>query len=304
MAADATSRSGGTIRAFAPAKINLYLHVIGRRPDGYHLLDSLFAFVDIGDWVTATPADRLTLTIDGPEARDLAGTIDDNLIMRAARLLTETMPAAPRGAALHLTKNLPVSSGIGGGSSDAAAALRALFALWGHRPNPGSLSEIALKLGADTPACIAATPVWVGGIGEQLEPAPGLPTAGIVLANPRRALSTPAVFKARQGPFSDPCRFPLFEDAVGLAAVLRDCRNELTTPAVSLIPEIAEVIETLQRLPGALLARMSGSGATCFALFPDRAAAIAAHAALALSHSLWWSAAGALLAGEPEISTQ
>ncbi|HLY45835.1 MAG TPA: 4-(cytidine 5'-diphospho)-2-C-methyl-D-erythritol kinase [Stellaceae bacterium] len=292
-------------RAFAPAKINLYLHVVGRRADGYHLLDSLVAFADIGDRVTAAPADRLSLATGGPEAAALAGLGDDNLVLRAAQLLAAAVAqASPAGktpgAALELEKILPVASGIGGGSSDAAAALRALGRLWRPALAPESLAALALRLGADVPACLACRPVWVSGIGDGLEPVTGLPPAGIVLANPRRGLPTAAVFQARSGDFTRSGRFaPMPRDADGLAAALAACRNDLTTAALGLVPEIAAVLLRLARLPGALLARMSGSGASCFALFPDRAAALAAGAELAEAEPGWWSAAGALLSEAP-----
>jgi 4-diphosphocytidyl-2-C-methyl-D-erythritol kinase len=288
------------VSSFAPAKINLYLHVVGRRADGYHLLDSLVAFADIGDRVTAAPAERLTLTIGGPEASSLVAADDENLVLRAARLLAAAVPAAPSGAALHLDKNLPVSSGIGGGSSDAAATLRALGALWDISLDPALLAALALKLGADVPACLAAQPVWVGGIGEHLAPTEGLPPAGIVLANPRQALSTPQVFRVRHGDFSASGRFtPIPADVIGLAAALAERRNDLTEPAQSIVPKIAQVLDCLGRLPGALLARMSGSGATCFALFADRAAALAAGAELARAAPQWWTAAGVLTSASP-----
>ena len=297
------------VGVFAPAKINLYLHVVGRRADGYHLLDSLVAFADIGDWVTAAPAESLSLAIGGPEAGAIAALGEDNLAMRAARLLAAEAAASrpggvPFGAALHLDKRLPAASGIGGGSSDAAATLRVLDRLW-HRPlDPPALRALALTLGADTPACLAARPVWVGGIGERVEAAAGLRPAGIVLANPRRSLATPDVFAARRGAFTAGGRFdPMPQDAAALAAVLRNRGNDLTDAALSLLPDIAPVLERLAQLPGALLARMSGSGATCFALFGDRAAARAAGALLARAEPLWWSAAGALLTAPPPVET-
>ena len=295
------------IRVFAPAKINLYLHVVGRRPDGYHRLDSLIAFADIGDRVTATAADRLSLSVDGPEANGLAGLGDDNLVLRAARLLAtaieQAVPAArPSGAAVHLDKRLPVASGIGGGSSDAAAALRALDRLWRSPVDPEALAALALRLGADVPACLAAGPVWVGGIGERIAPAAGLPPAGIVLVNPRRTLPTAAVFQARRGGYSAAGRFaPMPGTAAGLAAALATRRNDLSEAAVSLVPEIAAMLDLLAYLPGALLARMSGSGATCFALFADRRAAAAAWRQLAAAEPGWWSAAGALLTAPPPV---
>ena len=289
------------VRAFAPAKVNLYLHVIGRRADGYHLLDSLIAFADIGDTITAAPADALALTVDGPEAAGIAGLGDDNLVLRAARLLKER-GRIEAGAALHLEKRLPAAGGIGGGSSDAAAVLRALSYLWDRQLDNEAPAALALELGADVPACLAARPVWVGGIGEELQPAPFLPAAGIVLANPRRPLPTADVFRRRAGPFSSAARFePVPADAARLVAALNSRHNDLTEAAVALAPEIGAVLDRLAELPGALLARMSGSGATCFALFADRAAALAAGRALAAAEPGWWTAAGALLTAAPSL---
>jgi 4-diphosphocytidyl-2-C-methyl-D-erythritol kinase len=259
------------------------------------LLDSLFAFADIGDEITAAPADDLSLTVTGLEAAALAGLGDDNLVLRAARRLAAHCGTV-RGAALHLDKHLPIASGIGGGSSDAAAALRALAALWDLPP--ATAAEIARDLGADVPACVDGRPVWVGGIGERLDPLPGLPPLGIILANPRRELPTAAVFRARQGAFteSEQPRTAL-GDAAALFALLRRCRNDLTETAIELMPEIATMLDRLAALPEACLARMSGSGATCFALFPDRDTAEHAAAALAAAEPGWWLRAGVLLSG-------
>jgi 4-diphosphocytidyl-2-C-methyl-D-erythritol kinase len=280
------------VTVFAPAKVNLYLHVLGRRDDGYHLLDSLVAFADIGDRVTAAPAAALSLTVGGPEAASLADVGDDNLVLRAARLLGERA-GVKAGAAVHLDKKLPVAAGIGGGSADAAAALRALNELWGEPLGAAELAALGLQLGADVPACLAGRPVWVGGIGERIGPAPALPPCGVVLANPRRPLPTPDVFRARQGPFGGPGRFtPMPRDAAALAAVLATRGNGLTEAALALVPEIARVLDRLERLAGALLARMSGSGATCFALFGERAAAILAAETLARTEPGWWIAGG------------
>ena len=185
--------------AFAPAKVNLYLHLIGRRPDGYHLLDSLIAFADIGDRITAEPATTLSLEITGPEAASLANSGQDNLVLRAARLLADHTGTA-RGAALLLEKNLPVAAGIGGGSSDAAAALRLLAALWQLSIGEEALGGLGARLGADLPVCLYGRAAWVCGTGERIEPAPDLPEAGILLANPRKELPTAAVFAARTGP--------------------------------------------------------------------------------------------------------
>jgi 4-diphosphocytidyl-2-C-methyl-D-erythritol kinase len=282
------------VTAFAAAKVNLYLHIVGRRADGYHLLDSLIVFPDVGDDITAEPAPDLSLEIVGPEAGSLAARHGDNLVLRAARLLAGHT-ATTGGAALRLQKNLPVAAGIGGGSSDAAAAVRALTALWGLSLGEPALCDLAVRLGADLPACLHAGPVWVGGVGERVEPASGLPQAGILLANPRIELPTGAVFAARSGPFGAPSRFaPVPKDAVGLAQALMSRRNDLTGAAISLVPEIGAVLARLERLSGALIARMSGSGPTCFALFRDRNEAKRACDALSAAEPGWWYAAGAL----------
>jgi 4-diphosphocytidyl-2-C-methyl-D-erythritol kinase len=247
-----------------------------------------------------TQAETLSLVVDGPEAAALTGLGGDNLVMRAARAFV-VRHGIGTGATLRLDKHLPVASGIGGGSSDAAATLRALARLW-KRPLDQAAIDIAASLGADVPACLAAQPVWVGGIGERLDPLPDLPPLGIVLANPRRELPTASVFRARQGAFTAgerPRAAP--RDAAALIALLRQCRNDLTEAALSLQPEIATVLARLDALEDAQLVRMSGSGATCFVLFADRAAAERAAAMLSRTEPGWWVRAGALLAGPPAV---
>ncbi len=285
------------VAAFAPAKVNLYLHVTGRRDDGYHLLDSLVVFVDIGDRLTVEPAASLSLVVDGPEAGDLVSVGDDNLVLRAARLLAD-QAGITAGAELHLDKHLPVAAGIGGGSCDAAAALLALKRLWRISLEDEALYALGARLGADIPACLYGRAVWVGGIGERLESAGPLPDTGILLVNPRRALPTAAVFNARGGPFGHVGRFaPMPGEASALARALMPCRNDLTEAAIGLVPEIAAVLARLGRLPGSLLARMSGSGATCFALFANRAGAEEARALVAAAEPRWWCAAGGFISG-------
>jgi len=273
--------------AFAPAKINLALHVTGRRADGYHLLDSLVVFLDVGDRVRAGPAPGLGLRLTGPNARGVPPG-NDNLVMRAARLVAG---AGDLGAALVLEKHLPPASGIGGGSSDAAAAIRAVAALWG-RPLPGP--DQVLRLGADVPACLVARPLRLRGIGERLDLLPDLPEFALVLANPRIETPTPAVFAALalkdNAPLPDP--LPPLPDARALAAFLHAQRNDLEEPARALCPPIGDVLAALAALPGCHLARMSGSGATCFGLFDSRAGAEGAARALSARHPGWWIAAG------------
>jgi 4-diphosphocytidyl-2-C-methyl-D-erythritol kinase len=283
-----------TVAAFAAAKVNLYLHITGRREDGYHLVDSLVSFVDIGDHLTARPGVLLALEVNGPESAELRCLGDGNLIFRAARLLAAHVGIAP-GAAIDLQKNLPLAAGLGGGSSDAAAALRALVALWRLPIGESELHGLALALGADVPVCLHAGPAWVGGIGERVEAAAHLPAAGILLANPRRRLPTAAVFAARRGPFGVPARFsPMPADVAGLARMLSARGNDLTEAAIGLVPEIGAVLAALAGLDGALLARMSGSGASCFALFADRVVAERAGAKLAAEHPQWWCVSGSL----------
>ena len=286
------------ITAFAPAKINLYLHVTGRRADGYHLLDSLVAFADVGDRVTVEPAAGFSFEVSGPDAGSLAGTATDNLVLRAARLIAAQV-GITTGAALRLEKYLPVAAGIGGGSSDAAATLRALKRLWQVSVDDATMQMLATRLGADVPACITGRAVWVGGIGERIEPAATLPNAGILLANSGRQLPTALVFAARRGPFGDPGRFARMPaDAAGLAQALRRRRNDLTEAAIGLVPEIGSVLARLGALPGALLARMSGSGATCFALFGNRGEAESARKTLTAAEPDWWCAAGGFVAAD------
>ncbi len=266
-----------SLSEFAPAKVNLYLRVTGRRQDGYHLLDSLAVFAGVGDRVAVAPGTGLTLAIAGPEAGALAAE-PDNLVLRAARAL-----APGRGAAITLEKVLPVASGIGGGSADAAAALRALSRLWDVAAD---LPAIAATLGADVPVCLQSRPARMQGVGEALSAAPALPEFGLLLANPRLHVATPAVFRARAPGFSGPAPQPArLADAAALAAWLRPLGNDLEAAAIALCPPIATVLAAIAATPGCLLARMSGSGATCFGLYATAAEARAAAAALPTA---WW----------------
>ena len=275
--------------------------MVGRRADGYHLLDSLAVFPPIGDLLCAEPAPALTLAIDGPFAPALAGE-PDNLVLRAARALAAAADREPRER-LTLAKNLPVASGIGGGSADAAAALRLLARLWKVQLAAPVLQKVALGLGADVPVCLGSVATRMGGIGEVLSPAPALPDCGIVLANPGGAVSTQAVFRIRCGGFSAPATLPDgWRDAADMAADLGACGNDLETPAIALCAPIGDVLSALRALPACLLARMSGSGPTCFGLFADAKAA--ATAATALQRRGWWCWGGAIAGlADPQPST-
>jgi 4-diphosphocytidyl-2-C-methyl-D-erythritol kinase len=277
------------LQSRAPAKVNLYLHVTGKRDDGYHLLDSLAVFPDVADDVMVEPAVELELARITGDFGDLLDPEPDNLMLRAARALAESARISA-GARLHLVKNLPVASGIGGGSADAAATLRLLRAHW--RLNL-PLHEIALSLGADVPVCLASRPARMRGVGEILSPPPKLPHFGMLLTNPGVQVPTADVFRARTGGFSPAATLPaLWPDAAAMATALSALHNDLEAPAIALAPPIATVLDTMRGLPGALLARMSGSGATCFALFATPAQAEAA--AAAIRRPGWWCWGGGL----------
>ena len=281
----------GELSEPAYAKVNLFLHLLGRRADSYHLLDSLAVFADVGDTLTVANANDLSLAVEGPFAGGLAAE-PDNLVLQAARALAAEYRMVPRGR-LVLHKNLPVASGIGGGSADAAAALRLLSRLWRIAPDPPVLGQLAASLGADVPVCLGSRPSRMGGIGEILAPAPALPDCGIVLVNPGTAVATADVFRARRGEWSTPAVLPsAWPDAAAMATTLAECRNDLQPPAIALQSLIGDVLEALAGTPGCLLARMSGSGATCFGLFA--AAGATARAAEALRRPGWWCWGGRL----------
>jgi len=278
----------------APAKVNLALHVVGRRPDGYHLIDTLVAFAAIGDLIAVEPAETLTLDVDGPFAAALDGDPANNLVLRAARLLAAEAVAAGRhhsGARIRLTKALPVASGIGGGSSDAAATLLALNDLWDLRFDDARLAALGLRLGADVPMCLAGRPARVTGIGEQVTLCPRLPDHALMLVNPGVAVATPQIFrgltKRDNPPLPDlPSKWA---DLDHLIDWLAPTRNDLQATAEALAPAIGETLDVLRALPGCRLARMSGSGATCFGIFADGAAANAAAATVRGMRPAWWA---------------
>jgi 4-diphosphocytidyl-2-C-methyl-D-erythritol kinase len=278
-------RPAGALAEFAPAKINLALHVLGRRADGFHLLDSLVVFAEVGDSLTASESDDLALILEG-RFREALADAKENLVLRAARLLADEAGMTPR-ARIVLRKNLPVASGIGGGSADAAAALRLLSRLWRLDVPAADLFALAAKLGADVPVCLAGRPARMAGVGEALAALPQLPECGLLLVNPGVAVATASVFRARTGGFSTPLELPsCWPDVDALAATLRAAGNDLETPAIALAPVIADVLAALRHESKCLIARMSGSGATCFGLFATRSEAEAAAAALARPG--WW----------------
>ncbi len=275
----------------AHAKVNLWLKVVGRRSDGYHLLDSLVAFVDLADTLEVRPSDRLSLELAGPRVGELAGE-SDNLVLKAAHLLADRAGVAPL-ASIRLGKHIPVAAGLGGGSADAAAALRALSDLWRVALPEEELFDLAASLGADVPMCLAGRTALVSGIGERLQSAPALPPASILLINPGIALPTRQVFEARRGSFSTsvPVMQP-WRDLAEFVAALAERGNDLGEAAISLRPVISEVLAFLRCSDGARYAAMSGSGATCFALYDSLDAARRASAS---TPPAWWRHAGMLM---------
>ncbi len=303
-----------TITEPAPAKINLALHVRSRRPDGYHEIETLFAFLRDGDTVSVTEAKAASFSVTGPFAAALVGE-SGNLVLAARDAFAAAFGPLPP-LAITLDKHLPVASGIGGGSADAAATLRALARLKGV--DPAALSEIALALGSDVPACLLGKSAIGGGRGEQLEEIAGLTDTPVLLINPGVAVSTGAVFRSWDGvdrgplprhpglvPGSAEQKVPNPSDpphggcrdkpgTTNWVKVAAEGRNDLQTPALTLAPVIGGVLDLLNGQPGVTLARMSGSGATCFALFADGASRSAAHTAIAAAHPGWWCLESAL----------
>jgi len=281
----------------APAKINLALHVTGRRPDGYHTLDTLVAFAGLGDELTALPAADDSLVLTGPFARTLVGT-PDNLVLRAVTAFRARWPERlPAGLALTLAKNLPVAAGLGGGSADAAAALRLCAALAGGTV-PTELFDLARSLGADVPMCLYSRPARVGGIGERVAPLAAFPACHVVLVNPLEPVATAEIFRHlahADNPGLPALPEPLTRPAQ-LGLWLAGTRNDLEPAATALVPAIAPLVAELAAAPGCMLARMSGSGATVFGLFGASAPAHQAAHDLRAAHPAHWVAAAPLIA--------
>jgi 4-diphosphocytidyl-2-C-methyl-D-erythritol kinase len=293
--------NAGLLSELAPAKINLYLHVVGRRNDGYHLIDSLVVFSSISDEILVSVADKLSLSVSGPFASEVP-TGESNLVLVAAKKLLETLKYEPK-VVFHLTKILPVASGLGGGSSDAAATLRLLSKLYRigmKKPEIiNQLSTISQSLGADVPVCLLKQPCFVSGIGEKLSPAPSVTGIPILLVNPRLQVSTASVFMTYNDDFSAPVSFLAPTQIPLTAQVLADyivnSHNDLTNTAIRLCPTIKNIINAISTMRGCLLARMSGSGGTCFGLFETNNQVITAAEKITKAEPSWWVQVGSLL---------
>lgn len=291
----------GSIVVTAPAKINLALHVTGQRDDGYHLLDSIVTFAGAGDTLSFTQSEQDGFRVEGRFGATLSSSGDGNLVLKARDTLRQALaarglPAPP--VSIMLEKNLPIASGIGGGSADAAATLKGLLRLWKAELPPEELNDLALTLGADVPMCLAGWPLRATGIGETVERLGGMPGLSMVLGNPLKGISTPDIFRR----LTLKTNLPVEDLPSGLASkegwisFLAAQRNDLEPPARSLLPEIGELSQLLLAT-GARLVRMSGSGATCFGLYDDYAAAREAEAWLLRERPDWYFVATETIAG-------
>ncbi len=282
-------------KGFAPAKVNLALHVTGLGRDGYHQLDSLVVFAGIGDQITAAPARDLILAVGGPFAQGVP-TDGTNLVLRAAHALREAR-GVTKGAAIRLTKNLPHGAGVGSGSSDAAAALGLLAKLWEVQPLSPDSPEV-LALGSDVPVCLRAPAAMrMRGRGEVIDPVPPLPPVGLILVNPGAVLPTRDVFGALTAKTNPPLpALPETRRPEEFAAWLRTVRNDLQAPAEKLAPPVTEALTLLRRTQGVLAAVMSGSGATCVGVTKDAGTARTAARSIQLARQGWWVAPAPLLA--------
>jgi len=278
------------VSVLAPAKINLFLHVGEKRSDGYHALESLVVFAETADRLEFLPATDLSLKISGPFARKLARE-GDNLVLRAAQELRAQKPGERLGAAITLEKNLPIAAGLGGGSADAAATLRALTILWGLEKSKAEMLSIAASLGSDVPACVFSRPCWMEGRGERVTLTPALPQLSMILVNPGIMVPTARVFadlNARSGVGAMAPPPSGIEGLWDLVSYLDGAGNDLEAPACRLAPIIDEVLGALDHEPGCALAQMSGSGATCFGLFDGHQFALGAAERIAQEHRDWW----------------
>ena len=274
------------IRIPAPAKLNLFLQITGKRADGYHLIESLAGFTDFGDWVEVSDAPELALLIDGPFAALLQGDNNNNLVLKAARALQRHCRIT-RGAHIHLHKAIPIGAGLGGGSSDAAAALKTLIELWQLSIPEPELHTIALSLGSDVPVCLLQKTAWISGIGEQVLPVAMMVECWVLLVNPNIPLLTADVYQKFSGVFS-PASQPLasISSLNHLVGIMQSRHNALEAPAISLLPAIAGILSALRSTDGCRIARMSGSGATCYALYDSQAQAQRAAEMMQVG---WWA---------------
>lgn len=285
---------------FAPAKINLFLHVTGKTDNNYHTLDSLINFADIGDEITIEPASQFSFDIDGPYAgyfnADAQKSTDEstNLVVKAVFAMAQKFERLP-DFKITLTKNLPIASGMGGGSSNAAATIWGLLEWWNIPTNTDDLPELFLKLGADVPVCYYSQPARMQGIGDLVTPVPDMPELDILLINPGKPCPTEKVFAGITPPYSEKITFPPhFKSTHALIEFLSHQRNDLTPAASNIVSEINEILPLIQKQKGCALARLSGSGATCFGIFENADTAKEAEIKIREQNPDWWIRTGTL----------
>ncbi len=279
-----------TITVFAPAKLNLFLHITGRLQNGYHTLESLVTFANIGDTIQIENSNSFSFHVKGPFSQNLSGglTDNDNLVVKAAKNLAQ-IAQKPLTLKITLTKNLPVSSGIGGGSADAAATLWGLCDLWDIPRNAEYLPHLMTQLGADVPVCFKSMPQMMRGIGDDLSMPPDMPDVPAILINPMSACSTETVFLHYNGLFKKAVSLPkAFKNHTDLIEYLKSRTNDLYAPALKSVPAINNVIQSLESTNTCLLSRMSGSGATCFGLFETMEEAKSAAKNISADNPDWW----------------
>ncbi len=277
------------LSVIAPAKINLFLHVVGRRHDGLHLIQSLFAFASFGDRLTVSADRELKLELEGPFSHNLEA--GNNLVLKAAAALAQAANLDNPGAKIQLCKNLPVAAGSGGGSADAAAALHALQDIWQVQTTNHEVLQLALELGADVPACYVGQPVIVSGIGEEMMPYEHLPNVPLVVVNPGRKMSTHNVFAAfreQAQTFSKRMPASLIRDGIDIWDLLSRTRNDLEIVVSRLAPRVKNCLQAISKTSQCRLARMSGSGACCFGLYDDQQSARLAAEEIKSLYPSWW----------------
>lgn len=281
------------MKIFAPAKVNLYLHITGKRADGYHCLESLIAFTDVCDVLQLSIAKAISLQLTGPTATGLPEG-DDNIVMKAARALAAHAKRDGLGAHIRLEKNIPSGAGLGGGSADAAAVLRGLNDLWALNLSPDVLARLGLSLGADVPVCLVGGAAHVLGIGEKIEKTTAMPKLPVVLVNCGRSLATEKVYQNYDRVFSRSMPLQYSFDQAELLSYLKDKKNDLQVSATGFVPEIQTVLEVLEQQAGCVFSRMSGSGVTCFGVFKSIGAAKQAAGRLQADYPHWWVRASTL----------
>ncbi len=283
-----------TMRVFAPAKINLYLHILKRLGNGYHALDSLISFADIGDYIEINHASEFSFHVEGEmsgilRGRDLdPGPQSGNLVVKAAWRLARLAEKTPN-ISITLTKNLPAGAGIGGGSSDAASVIWGLCTLWDIPHDADFVIELLASLGADVPVCFEARTAYVKGVGEHFKYSDSLPEMPIVLVYPGKPCATATVFSKFSGQYSDPVALPhSFKNLEATIDLLKSCCNDLLEPALKIVPDIDNSLRAIEAQSGCLLSRMSGSGSCCFGIFNDEISANNAAKAIAHDNPDWW----------------